>query len=611
MLVIRFRKCAPPLFRIGGSPARFEFRPNTLMQSPGYMQTDNNEKKSCSGSSSLRRAVRSWAARAKKICLFLYDTAFVNFWFFLAVYFLMIAGPDYLPRIFVHHDQTPLTFAGVVSALAGYLLLAAPLFFLRKFWFRLYASLLTFFAALGFFVSGYVVLRFHSPLHTGTLDLVSTTSWRESREFLHREILSLSGVYYFLATVTGLLILRYIGMRAREPFPDRKRSLAAGGVCVLPMVCVFVFFMWVRPDPVLRRSAAWFSLLPHQWSGFRRQMAVLHDCVKHPQIPADLTLDGPADVAVLVIGESAARTHLSLYGYERETTPEMDGMRDELVVFRNVISAMPVTNHSLYYALTFKTLSDHMHPRATLMSVLDHAGYHIDAYSTQENFGENSVSALFTQWRPRYHEEEFDECLLDDVREALANRNGPTLIILHIMGSHITYRNRYPDSFSYFTAETAGASAPGVNPLFQENIDTYDNSIRYTDYVLCRIIDELKKAGGKNFLFYFSDHGENVETGFNQNYRDPEKTDSYEVPFLFWFSPEFREAYPDRVEAAEAAVDRPIQLDRAAEGVLSVFGVSSKEYPASENFLLPEFAVKPRYLMEGRILYEERTSPQR
>ena len=250
-------------------------------------------------------------------------------------------------------------------------------------------------------------------------------------------------------------------------------------------------------------------------------------------------------------------------------------------------------------------VADQMHPRATIMSVLDRAGYHIDAFSSQENFGENSASALFTQWHPKYHEKEFDACLVDDVRDALARRSGPTLIILHIMGSHITYRNRYPEAFSYFSEETSGVPAQEINPLFLENINTYDNSIRYTDYVLGRIIDELKKTGGKNLLFYFSDHGENVETSFLQNYRDAEKRDSYEVPFLFWFSPEYRDAYPDRIAAAEAAVDKPIQLDRAAEGILSVLGVSSRDYPSANDFMSPEFAVRPRYMMEGRILYKE------
>jgi heptose-I-phosphate ethanolaminephosphotransferase len=96
-----------------------------------------------------------------------------------------------------------------------------------------------------------------------------------------------------------------------------------------------------------------------------------------------------------------------------------------------------------------------------------------------------------------------------------------------------------------------------------------------------------------------------------QNYRDAEKRDSYEVPFLFWFSPEYRAAYPDRIAAAEAAVDKPIQMDRVAEGILSVFGIASKDYPASENFLSQDFAIKPRYLMEGRILYREDASSVR
>ena len=532
------------------------------------------------------------------------DQVFSNIWICLGVYLVMIAGPDYLPRIFVHHDQAPLEWSVVLSAFAGYLFPFTPLFLLRGRLFRAYAAVLMFLAALSFFVSGYVVMRFHMPLQTGTLDLLSTTSWRESREFLLREISSLSVVYYFLATATGLLLFRYFGFGVK-PLPNRKLSAVAAGLCVLPMAWVYLYYSWISPDPVLRDSAAWFALLPNQMADSRRKMDVLHECLVYPQIPQDLTCEGYADTAVIVIGESAARAHLSLYGYDRETTPELDKQRDELVVFKNVISAMPVTNYSLYYTLTFKTMSDQMHPRATIMSVLDRAGYHIDAYSTQENFGENSVSALFTQWHPKYHENEFDACLVDDVREAIANRKGPTLIFLHIMGSHITYRNRYPESFDYFKEEKTDISGKEINPLFQENINTYDNSIRYTDYVLGNLIEELKKAGGKNLLFYFSDHGENVETSFLQNYRDAEQRDSYEVPFLFWFSPEYRASYPDRVSAAEAAVDKPIQLDRAAEGILSVFGVSSAHYPASENFLSPEFAIRPRYMMEGRILYRE------
>ena len=157
-----------------------------------------------------------------------------SIWTFLAVYLVLIAGPDYLPRIFVHHDIEPLEWSAVLSALAGYFFLAAPLFLLRGRWFRGYAFALMFFAALGFFVSGYVLMRFRMPVHTGTLDLLATTSLRESREFMLRELASLSVVYYVTATVIGLLIVWYTG-RAVKPIPNRKQSAVAAGLCVLPM----------------------------------------------------------------------------------------------------------------------------------------------------------------------------------------------------------------------------------------------------------------------------------------------------------------------------------------------------------------------------------------
>ena len=45
------------------------------------------------------------------------NAIFSNFWIYLAVYFVLIAGPDYLPRIFVHHDQAPLRLSAVLSVM--------------------------------------------------------------------------------------------------------------------------------------------------------------------------------------------------------------------------------------------------------------------------------------------------------------------------------------------------------------------------------------------------------------------------------------------------------------------------------------------------------------
>ncbi|MFM2505084.1 sulfatase-like hydrolase/transferase, partial [Escherichia coli] len=59
---------------------------------------------------------------------------------------------------------------------------------------------------------------------------------------------------------------------------------------------------------------------------------------------------------VLVIGESTQRGRMSLYGYPRETTPELDALHKTdpgLTVFNNVVTSRPYTIEILQQALTF------------------------------------------------------------------------------------------------------------------------------------------------------------------------------------------------------------------------------------------------------------------
>ena len=61
---------------------------------------------------------------------------------------------------------------------------------------------------------------------------------------------------------------------------------------------------------------------------------------------------------IFIIGESATRNHMSIYGYPRNTTPVLDSLRDELAVFTNVISSHVQTQASLRVALTAAAAND-------------------------------------------------------------------------------------------------------------------------------------------------------------------------------------------------------------------------------------------------------------
>ena len=56
---------------------------------------------------------------------------------------------------------------------------------------------------------------------------------------------------------------------------------------------------------------------------------------------------------VIVIGESTNKARMSLYGHHRNTTPKLEQLRNELIIFENSITPRPTTIEALQQVLTF------------------------------------------------------------------------------------------------------------------------------------------------------------------------------------------------------------------------------------------------------------------
>jgi len=83
------------------------------------------------------------------------------------------------------------------------------------------------------------------------------------------------------------------------------------------------------------------------------------------------------NILVLVIGESTNRQRMGLYGYERNTTPELKSIKDDLSIFDQVYSPRPYTIETLQQVLSF---ADEKNPdiylkKPTLMNLMKQAGY--------------------------------------------------------------------------------------------------------------------------------------------------------------------------------------------------------------------------------------------
>ena len=118
------------------------------------------------------------------------------------------------------------------------------------------------------------------------------------------------------------------------------------------------------------------------------------------------------------------------------------------------------------------------------------------------------------------------------------------MIILHTSTSHgPKYADKYPKEFEVYkpVAKNVEEGEKNIGML----VNAYDNTIRYTDYLLDNLINTLRDmTEWKSAMIFISDHGESL--GENQVFMHglPMKLApkvQYEIPFLVWTSKDFRD----------------------------------------------------------------------
>lgn len=232
---------------------------------------------------------------------------------------------------------------------------------------------------------------------------------------------------------------------------------------------------------------------------------------------------------IVIIGESASREHMSVYGYERATTPFFDELKSDkkAVFFGSAFSAHTHTTQTLLYALTAKNQynSVEQSKAISIIELARLAGYRTAWLSNQAKYGlwGSPLALLASEADVSVFLSENDKDEKPDMRLAQAFKehyesleSGKNLIILHLAGSHVRYADRYPLGFGEFGIDRVG---------------TYDNSIAYTDSVLKEIFG-IARTREFSSLVYFSDHAESLDGSMHDsNAFKPEMTF---IPFMVY-----------------------------------------------------------------------------
>ena len=310
--------------------------------------------------------------------------------------------------------------------------------------------------------------------------------------------------------------------------------------------------------------------------------------------------DSEKAVVVLVIGESARKANFQLYGYGRDTNPLLSRQQG-LHVYEATSCATYTTAGSK--AILEPRNSDDLYellPNYAFRTGVDvswrtsnwgEPPIHIDEYLTDNDLAEHYPDA----------DADYDGILFAGLRERIEKSpKDKVLIILHTSTSHgPKYADKYPASFEVYkpVARNVEEGQKNLSML----VNAYDNTIRYTDYLLDSLINTLRSmTEWRSAMLFVSDHGESL--GENQMFmhgmpmRLAPKV-QYEIPFLVWTSDGFRQYKPiaDGQKSQTGELPAVIEQHYVFHSVLNLLSIQSPAYdPNFDIFEMPDYSGKTK-----------------
>lgn len=303
----------------------------------------------------------------------------------------------------------------------------------------------------------------------------------------------------------------------------------------------------------------------------------------------------PANI-VVVIGESFAKTHSSLYGYHKNTNPllEIHKKDSNLYVFDNIVA--PASHTMEAFKAIMSTFSYHRddsvwYKHTTIPECFNKLGYKTIWISNQHQYGAfDNIPTRFSQLCDTsiFTKKNITDNFKDgQILKYLNEKSlGKEFIVVHLMGQHFKCSERYPDEFNLF----AEKDYLNLQEHQRKNVAEYDNATLYNDFVVDSIIKSFKNK--ESILFYFSDHGQDIyfsdDNYYGHGITANEKSDSIgrDIPFMIYTSPLFEENYPDLIKKIQNSTNRTYNTENLLFTLLDIAGYKFKENNDVEKYSL-------------------------
>lgn len=431
-------------------------------------------------------------------------------------------------------------------------------------------------------------LIYESPFTNDLAGVLLVTNLEESAAFIS-SFLNLKLILWMVGTLGGSIFLGWFARWLIKRLSGAKlwiktviRFLASWIIVWSMIQCLFLTDKTsIATNNIVGKMVALLTI------------NVGHEVVlQHPELILDQT-DVPEKI-VVIIGESHSRSHSQLYGYPRENQPRLSVLAKDssLVVFADPVSPAANTLATLQRIIgTYEGKDEtgkEWYEYPTWIETSKLAGYQVKWLSNQSPKGvyDNPVFKL-AELTDKY---EFTTDGMSGISSRLHDEHILPVIdrniepcrqvlIVHLMGSHLSYNHSYPLEERHFLAK----DYPDLPEHQRKEISDYDNSILYNDRIVSEIMEKFKNQDA--VVIYFSDHGQDLYDS-DPEYRGHSRINdkaSMEagraIPFYIYLSPVFVRQHPLVAERIRNAAPRGADTDNLIYTIMDLTGARFADDP--------------------------------
>ena len=329
---------------------------------------------------------------------------------------------------------------------------------------------------------------------------------------------------------------------------------------------------WRLARPIMQRIPFNIYAATSQYIDDRRTVSE-----QRPALPGTVVAPDDSIDVVFILGETLRAKNMQINGYARPTTPLLC-KEPNAVSLPHVYSEYGFTHTSVPYILTRANPKDHdaAYRERSFFDIFKRAGFHTAWIANQESVGTfiyfmkeadslvyvNSGKSMyvFDKW--------IDGDVMPSLKRQLAANSARRMVLIHTIGSHWWYRSHYPESFARWKPELKSRVLSANTK--EEFVNSYDNSVLYSDYFWHQVISLLRQRNA--IVIYLSDHAENL--GEDGVFGHGEETPHLHYPGCWvWFSDEYARRYPAKIKALRKNARKNWNSDFLFHSIIDAAGI--------------------------------------